>query len=288
MDDSRCKNALPAQHLTDEGGNIFEYSHLPQLRSYIELQKRICQDKQSQDEDFDNFEDNDFALDWVRKDRFEKFANTLNERIEAIKNKSDIVYFPISRNPEASDTMPPHEFHSQNKVNEYTEFIEAASEKYHIDPDLIKAIIYMETSHGYYDEPIAKLLQTLGLDSKDVANNVHKSILPMNINTKFWGDYFGTREELLNPQFNIDAGTKYLAQLSHFLKSSDVEMIASLYNNLATHRTNDYGKRVAKFYREKPWQFKDDPYTYENNDRCGRILRGFLKAIIQKYQFLLQ
>lgn len=52
-----------------------------------------------------------------------------------------------------------------------------------VDANLVKAIMYMETTHGYYDA-ILELF------------NKNKSILPMNINVDYWGSTFGSREEL--------------------------------------------------------------------------------------------
>lgn len=242
---------------------------------------------QFQDETDENWDDDEIALEFIRKDSREKFANSASERNDAVLNDRRLVYFPIMKNPQASDEMPLNEFHVLNQVKKYESFIVGASEKYNVDPDLIRAIVYMETTHGYYDIPISNLLQMLNLDTGNVANAFHKSILPMNINTAFWGDYFGTREQLLNPQYNIDAGTRHLAQLSRFLKSNDVEKIASLYNNLATHRTNDYGKRVAKFYREKPWLFEYEPYVFQSDEDWKHFCRGLLMTIIEKYPFLL-
>lgn len=278
---------LPSRFLTDNDGNIYEYSRLPKIQEAIENEKKICLASQFQDETDEHWDDDEIALEFIRKDSREKFANSASERKDAVLNDRRLVYFPIMKNPQASDEMPLNEFHVLNQVKKYESFIVGASEKYNVDPDLIRAIVYMETTHGYYDIPISNLLQMLNLDTGNVANAFHKSILPMNINTAFWGDYFGTREQLLNPQYNIDAGTRHLAQLSRFLKSNDVEKIASLYNNLATHRTNDYGKRVAKFYREKPWLFEYEPYVFQSDEDWKHFCRGLLMTIIEKYPFLL-
>jgi len=62
-----------------------------------------------------------------------------------------------------------------------------------VDPDLVKAIIYMETTHGYYDalvEPFDK----------------NTSILPMNIRSGYWKQLGYSRKELKNPALNIEAG----------------------------------------------------------------------------------
>jgi hypothetical protein len=53
--------------------------------------------------------------------------------------------------------------------------------------------MYMETTHGYYDVPLLIFGQ-------------NKSILPMNINVDYWGDAFGTHEELEMPVKNLSTG----------------------------------------------------------------------------------
>lgn len=287
MCNSYEKWLLPSHFLTDKEGNIYEYSRLPKIQEALEEEKMICLASQFQDEHYENWDDDEVALEFIRKNSHEKFANSVAERKDAILNDRKLVYFPVSKNPQASDGMPLNEFHSLNQVKKYESFIVSSSEKYNVDPDLIRAIIYMETTHGYYDIPVSNLLRMLNLDTENIANTVHKSILPMNINTAFWANYFGTREQLLEPRHNIDAGVRHLAQLSHFLKSDDVEKIASLYNNLATRRTNDYGKRVAKFYREKPWLSEYEPYVYQSDKDWKHFCRGLLMTIIEKYPFLL-
>lgn len=280
------KNSLPLNSLVDKEGNVYEYSFLPQIQSAIENEKRNCQEKQLEDEQFKDWDD-EIILEFIRKDSLEKYIEDPNERKMAILNNRKFVYFPVNKNLEASDEMPLYEFHSLNRVKDYEEYIEAASKKYNVDSNLIRAIVYMETTHGYYDVPISNLLRMVNLDKQAFASKAHKSILPMNINSEYWGNYLGTREQLLEPQYNIEAGTKLLGQLIRVVKGYDVEKIASLYNNLATRRINDYGKRVAKFYREKPWLYEYDPYIYQSDKDWKHFCRGLLMTIIENYPFLL-
>lgn len=115
-----------------------------------------------------------------------------------------------------------------------------------VDANLVKAIMYMETTHGYYDA-ILELF------------NKNKSILPMNINVKYWGNTFGSREELKNPEKNIEAGVEIVDRIKKLLPANaSVEGIATLYNNINAKKVSEYGARVKAIYDEKPWVVKNE------------------------------
>ncbi|MDQ2694545.1 MAG: hypothetical protein M3Z21_04035, partial [Pseudomonadota bacterium] len=106
----------------------------------------------------------------------------------------------------------------------------------------IKAIMCVETTHGYYDYILAPF-------------DKNKSILPMNINTDAWGTVFGSRDVLKQPYFNILAGALILKGIKANLPpNAPVSHIATLYNNLNASRVSDYGLRVEQIYQEQPWQ----------------------------------
>lgn len=115
-----------------------------------------------------------------------------------------------------------------------------------VDANLVKAIMYMETTHGYYDA-ILELF------------NKNKSILPMNINVDYWGSTFGSREELKNPEKNIEAGVEIVDRIKKLLPANaSVEGIATLYNNINAKKISEYGARVKAIYDEKPWVVKNE------------------------------
>ena len=115
-----------------------------------------------------------------------------------------------------------------------------------VDSNLVKAIMYMETTHGYYDA-ILELF------------NKNKSILPMNINVDYWGSTFGSREELKNPEKNIEAGVEIVDRIKKLLPANaSVEEIATLYNNINAKKVSEYGARVKAIYDEKPWVVKNE------------------------------
>ena len=94
--------------------------------------------------------------------------------------------------------MPWNEIHQLNGVEKYNSLIVAAAKEYSLDPDLLRAIVYMETTHGYYDNAISNVFRAFNLTPNYIPEGVNKSILPMNINTQFWGDNFGSREGFRN------------------------------------------------------------------------------------------
>ncbi len=68
-------------------------------------------------------------------------------------------------------------------VAKYSSIIVSESKKRNVDSNLVKAIMYMETTHGYYDA-----IPTLF--------DKNKSILPMNVRSNYWKDIGFTRGEL--------------------------------------------------------------------------------------------
>lgn len=149
--------------------------------------------------------------------------------------------FPIDDNSDANGDAPYYEDEEYSQVGRFSDLIEEVAKEQDVDPDLIKAIMYMETTHGYYEKLVS------WFDGND-------SILPMNVNVTYWGDVFGTREELQGPRANIVAGAKMLRAIQNNLPDgAPVSHIASLYNSHRAVKVNNYGARVSRIYAEKPW-----------------------------------
>lgn len=162
-------------------------------------------------------------------------------RKECIKNNEICLnLFTVSDNPNAKGDAPWYEAPSYSSVDKFSGFIDIAAFETKVEGRLIRAIMFMETTHGYYDA-------LPGLIGKN------KSILPMNINVEYWGDTFGTREDMQDPLKNIRAGAEMIRRIQSNLPTTLIEKIATLYNNLNATTVNDYGMRVKKIYEEKPW-----------------------------------
>ena len=170
-------------------------------------------------------------------------ANLAARRNYVIKGGGAI--FDIKSTPSAKFTAPVFEISAFNSINKYVSQVTAAATKYGVDPDLIRSVMYIEQTHGYYD----LLLQPF---------DKNRTILPMNVHDKLWGEFAGTRQQLLNPAHNIDAGAKILASIQANLAPQDrtVDKISTLYNKLSATHVTDYGARVNAIYVNKPWIMK--------------------------------
>lgn len=126
-------------------------------------------------------------------------------------------------------------------VNRYSSLIDKVASESGVDALLIRSIMYMETTHGYYDAPLSLIGQ-------------NKSILPMNVNVEYWGTIFGDRKALLELYVNIKAGAEILKRIiSNLPQDASIRQIATLYNNINATFVNNYGARVERIYKSQPW-----------------------------------
>jgi hypothetical protein len=102
--------------------------------------------------------------------------------------------FSIAPNPRAKRTASAHEIARISKVKDYKTEIERVASQIGVEANLIRAIMYMETTRGGHYGTVAELI------------GISNSILPMNINVGFWGNAFGSSAELEIPLNNILAG----------------------------------------------------------------------------------
>jgi hypothetical protein len=164
-------------------------------------------------------------------------------RKECIKNNQICPgLFQVTGNPNASDNPPYYEIGYASNVKQYSGFIDSAALAKNVEARLIRAIMYIEETHGYYDAP----LNLIG---------VNKSIRPMNINVAYWGDTFGTREDMQDVKLNIFAGAEMLRRiLNNMPPGSAIEKIATLYNNINATVVNNYGMRTKTIYSGELWK----------------------------------
>jgi len=149
--------------------------------------------------------------------------------------------FVVTPNKDADGAEPIYEIAAFSDVNRYGSIIDEVSKKTGTDARLIRAIMYMETTHGYYDAPMSLF-------------GKNKSILPMNINADYWGDTFGSRDSLKKPNNNIKAGAEMLIRIRSYLpQGATIAQIATLYNNINANQVSNYGARVQKIYEKQPW-----------------------------------
>jgi hypothetical protein len=153
--------------------------------------------------------------------------------------------FEIHDNPYAVGTEPLVELDSQSEVSRWCGLIIQSAQKHGVDARLAMAIMYMETTHGWYDKFYPDFLEK--------RFPMRRSILPMNIHYRYWRT-LGITKELVNcPYYNIDFGVILLSRIQARIKNPTIAKIASIYNFLGAEKVNNYGARVAIIYFEQPW-----------------------------------
>lgn len=152
-------------------------------------------------------------------------------------------YFYVQENNKLKQDTVWYEVGYFEEVTDNIGSIDSSSKKFSIDSELLKSIIYMESTHGYYDAVFE------AIPSKIKEN---KSIRPTNINVAAWPMLF-TREEANNVVKNIDAGAYMLKLISDRVADKNILKIASLYNSINAKFVLQYGLEVKNFYDKKPW-----------------------------------
>lgn len=169
-------------------------------------------------------------------------VNLAEDRWESIVNNTPAV-FEIADNPNASGQEPWYAFDAFEEVNENEQEFEAVGREVGVEPRLLKAIAYIETTHGYYDRIHPR----------------NTSFRPMNINYEYWKpiavEAGFTRYEVVNyPYPNIYVAAVLLKRIQARVVPSSIEKVASIYNALGAEHVNDYGARVQSIYDQKLWE----------------------------------
>lgn len=185
----------------------------------------------------------------------EPLSNRASERKKALlgKGQADFELMPDDK-PISDAPIYALDYYSEVKDNDQIIIEEAQQAK--VNPDLIRAIIYVETTQGYYD----RIAEVHDWASKSLRLNLkkwHDSIRPMNIRAEYWRDLGYTKDKLKDPRLNIRAGIDLVKRIESKVSDASIEKIATLYNDLDARRINDYGARVARIMKEKPWLEKN-------------------------------
>jgi hypothetical protein len=154
--------------------------------------------------------------------------------------KNTPAQFVIADNPQADEKAPPVEWPWASTVDLHQTGIKTACDALGVDPDLVRSIMYIETTHGWYDGPLN-------------AAGINASILPMNVNVSYWSGLGISRKYLQLADVNIFVGAYILRGLVARVPSREIPKIATLYNSMAYDDVKDYGSRVNQIYGKKPW-----------------------------------
>lgn len=166
-------------------------------------------------------------------------------------------YFYVQENNKLKQDTVWYEVGYFEEVTDNIGSIDSSSKKFSIDSELLKSIIYMESTHGYYDAVFEAIPRKI---------KENKSIRPTNINVAAWPMLF-TREEANNVVKNIDAGAYMLKLISDRVADKNILKIASLYNSINAKFVLQYGLEVKNFYDKKPWNQILENTKIRKNDK---------------------
>lgn len=166
----------------------------------------------------------------------EPLPNSAQDRKNALLGKG-MADFKLKPDLQPLNDKPWYAIETKSEVNQNESIIKHESKVAGINPDLIKAIIYVETTQGYYDKYYP----------------LNKSIRPMNIQAEYWKELGYSKKDLETPRLNIKAGIDLIKRIYLQNPHASVSEVATFYNNLGAKRISDYGARVERVMKEKPW-----------------------------------
>ena len=152
-------------------------------------------------------------------------------------------------------------------VLENTPFIEKYAQKYGVDPNLIKAVMYAENAEGDpggFNRLSDKLEQMpiIGNKYKNFKENRLNRISshwPMNIQGKTWANIDNRQFNSYDPEQNIEMATILLKRITDSLDKPLPSNIGSLYNGNRVDQVNKVGFRVGDAYNKKLWEKEEVP-----------------------------
>ena len=178
-------------------------------------------------------------------------VNNSGDRRESILHNTPAI-FVIVENPNANNSKPNVEISAFNPISDGSIYNDIG-EKYGLDPDWLKAIAYMENTHGWYDGfPLAHEIKTLITGSPP-------SYRPMNIQYDTWkplADQLGFNEWQVQYRVacNVELAALLLKRITVRIQQPSLAKVASIYNFLGKEKVSDYGARVQEIYDKKLWE----------------------------------
>lgn len=182
------------------------------------------------------------------------------ERYNAIMNDRHVTFnfnsFEVGNTPGGAKWQSyAYSWYTSPSVGAYAvrrnlQSIEEAATEFHISPDLLKGVVFMENAHGYYDA-----LKPGG----------SSSFRPGNIQSRWTALIPGLTPSDLenNPNANIRATAKVLSEIQERLAFPSIEAIGTLYNGLSYSRITGYGLTLSEYIRDKAWTAPENPYAVE-------------------------
>ena len=119
--------------------------------------------------------------------------------------------------------------------------IEREAARQGVDPDWVRAIMYVENAHGYYGVPF----QALGLAD---------TLFPMNINPELWSALSDPPADLNDPEMNIRNAVTLIRRITERVDEPTLAKVASIWIFAGAEQVSDYGTRVQDVYANRRWE----------------------------------
>lgn len=170
--------------------------------------------------------------------------NMERERVDSII-KNEPAIFEIAENVNAKSGKPLIELDFFDEVDANEGIIDAAATEMDLNPSLLKAVVYMESTHGYYDR----------------LHPQNRTFRPMNISYETWGgiaqELGYTKDQIINdPVANIRTGAVILKRISARVPNPTIRKVASIYNFTGAESVTDYGARVDAISKQVLWKMR--------------------------------
>ena len=180
--------------------------------------------------------------------------STAQDRKQSIINDTPAIFNIEGYERDLVNNIPWYQLHTQEEVTENNNVIDKIIDKNaqtnNINHNrLIRSIIYLETTHGYYD----------------AINPMNKSFRPMNVNYDYWKEWINkmgyTKEQVKNnKEINIKIGYALVIKILERIQNPTIEKVGSIYNVLGKEKISSYGKVLKYYYDNESW-LKPKPPT---------------------------
>lgn len=165
------------------------------------------------------------------------------DRIQVILDDRPAL-FEIADNPNADGRSKDNESLEAGlfAVLRHADTIEREAARQGVDPDLVKAIVYMENAH---DATGQRLADFFGRST---------SVLPMNIQPETWAGLGAGPIDFHDPEMNIRAGVTLIRRIIDRVDDPTTAKVASIWNFTGRELVNDFGARAQAVYDNAQWR----------------------------------
>ncbi len=169
-------------------------------------------------------------------------VNMSADRIRVLQDNASAL-FEIEDNSDADSSYgagrSDHRLGSE-AVGRYASVVEEEARRQGVDPDWVKAIMYVENAHGWY----GPLFEAIGMA---------KTLFPMNINPALWSTLSDQPADLSDPRANIRNAVTLIRRITERVDEPTLAKVASIWIFAGAEQVSDYGARVQDVHDNKIW-----------------------------------